>query len=380
MRAQDVSDLKTVLRGYGAGGFRVACGMSALLLAACGGGGGNGVDYDPDAATQALVNKVEVSGVPAALVGGAPPEATPETQVVLKAPGNAFVANVGSKVTVPLEVTSSVDLNALFAKVEGAQSYFSADLAGTTKAIRTKVDTTLDFQVEIPTDLEPGGKLCFEFSARGVNGDVSNVDSTCLSVRDAVQPTPAPSSCSAAGADVASWRGSGTDTDGQPISIDFTAVDDGSGPFNYFFTTTDDDTGALLTKLGYSMNSENSALGFIYIPGAITGVRQYTAGADDTATCATGNPSQGRFYLWDQLSAVVNVSRFEDCGNGDAYVELTFSCDGQYISNPNSAGSVEGEYRGIYSNNTGSTKATYGDAVLRTTAKELRRRSAEPRD
>lgn len=383
--------------GPHANGANLVQGLSFVaffgLFSACGGGGSSsGVVYDPDATTQALSTKVSVDGLPAKVIAGTPPETSTNAQLSTQALITSVDAELGQTSTVPLEVTSSVVVSNLYAKVVGATQYFSVNLTGGSgTAASRKMDRNLNFAVDIPSDLEPGGRLCFEFSALGDNGDVSNVDTACLQIRATTNPAPtsaptaaptptpaatpgptttpspteapnptalptptaAPNSanCDFEQPDYAYWSGSGTDTQGNAISFEFTSLDPSpkEGEYNYFFTDTSEESPTL--KLGASNENDDGSPfgGLIYLPGYVNGTGQYTAGADDTAACGYGRPTGNGLILWDQRSASINVTRFERCGPGTAYVELQFQCEGEYDSNPTVRGTAQGEFRGRYS-------------------------------
>lgn len=186
--------------------------MTALTvgLVACGGGGGGGdVSYDPDQTMQALQDKVGVNGTPAELKTGVPP--APNSQDVKTDAPNADVsAVVGTRVTIPVSITAAAALERLYAKIPGAPSYFEVTLVGAksnglSKRRLTPVlakssgdtatgkgTTVVNFQVDVPADLEPGGRLCFELSAQA-NAQISDPDLACLSIRAATpQPTASP--------------------------------------------------------------------------------------------------------------------------------------------------------------------------------------------
>lgn len=196
--------------------------MSVLTLAACGGGGGGGdpgVTYDPDTVTQALDNKIGVDGVGASLIAGAPPAPGDSQDLKADAPDEVPDAETGSKVTIPVSVSSSTVLDSLFAKVPGAGSYFQVELpevggkaarvtarsigprfasaSPAAIAAAAKADTVLDFEITLPDGLE-SGRLCFEFSVRDADGAVSNVDVACLNIRQSSDEPPPTGSDSAA--------------------------------------------------------------------------------------------------------------------------------------------------------------------------------------
>lgn len=185
--------------------------FAAFMLSACNSGSGGSVVYDPNTVTQRLENKIIVNGLSAALIPNAqPPSPTLTSDIVTNAPDQSIEAQAGTKATIAISVTSVAALQNLYAKVPGAESYFQAQLAssGKTKASSSRRialhgprpsqaksanpgksdEATLLFEVDIPSDLQAGGALCFEFSARDSNNAVSDTDVACILVKAASAP------------------------------------------------------------------------------------------------------------------------------------------------------------------------------------------------
>lgn len=373
------------------------------VLAACNHGSGPMVaddvvpdataTYEPTETMQALRDKITVDGLDALLLEGVPPPSTPESPVTIVAPTEVVSVDPGNKISVPLVVSAPGALDALFAKIPGASAYFLADLriegkreAGVSPA---KLDRSLSFEVDVPSDLAPGGVLCFEFSAQAANGEVSNVAATCLQITAAATPTPSatatptatstttagpspspastPTATPTATASATptptptatatstpgptptatasqspnctapsrlSWSGDGTDSSGAPVSVD--VVDTPS----VFLLTNTTGQGQVETKFGGASENSDEAIGPA-LATEITGTGQYTAGASSASSCGYGTLQGGQStYNWAQESLVVNVSVFETCPDDIAYLEFTFSCSGL-------DGDSTGAYRGI---------------------------------
>lgn len=182
------------------------------LIACGGGGGGDDVGYDPVQTMLALEDKVGVDGVVASLEPGEPP--APNSQdVTTDAPDTDVTAIVGARASIPVTITAGTALDSLFAKIPGANTYFEVSLEApdakaalktrrslsplharpSSNAVAAKGATVVNFQVDVPPVLEPGGRLCFELSARDINDQVSNPDLACLDIRAATpQPTATP--------------------------------------------------------------------------------------------------------------------------------------------------------------------------------------------
>lgn len=183
--------------------------LSVLTFAGCGGGGGGSSTVplsNPNAVTEALSDKVTVDGSAAAVLQGSPPDKSSNpagsTPPTVASGANDIVARPGEKISIPLGATATQDLSNLFAKIPGASSYFEAPIAPSGgKSLRSlrkqgtlsaapKVQQTLNFGVDVPTNLQTGGQLCFEFSVRDVDSLVSDVVQVCVRVEPRATPAP----------------------------------------------------------------------------------------------------------------------------------------------------------------------------------------------
>lgn len=170
----------------------------ALTVAACGGGGGGGGDgdkvslEDSDGLMEALDDKVTANGTPLTQVVGTPPASNGLTPKIEDIPDATAVP--GDTVSLPISFPASTDLQALFAKVPGAGSYFQASVAPGGKTLSKAgiaVLQTVEFQVEVPDNLETGGRFCIEVKLRDTDENVGATEETCISVVETAPPPPA---------------------------------------------------------------------------------------------------------------------------------------------------------------------------------------------
>lgn len=190
----------------------LASAFAMFGLTACGGGGdggGGGGDTpipldDPNGVMAALDGKITSSSGSVSLQNGDPDPQTGDGQTPKLTAGIMATAEPGETVSLPVSIGGAPELLALFAKVPGASSYFQVDLGGGGGKAGAKVagrsgkqgggsfvfTTIVGFTVPLPTNLETGGTLCFDFSAEDADGNVSSTDQSCIEV---VAERPAPS-------------------------------------------------------------------------------------------------------------------------------------------------------------------------------------------
>ncbi|HEY1076627.1 MAG TPA: hypothetical protein VGE51_08045 [Fontimonas sp.] len=163
----------------------------ALTVAACGGGGGGGGDDDkvaldkPDDLMAALDDKVTANGTPLQQVVGQPPATTGLTPKIEEIPESTAVP--GDTVTLPINFPANTDLQALFAKVPNAGSYFQASVAPGGKIAKATtggftVFQTVSFQVDVPENLQTGGRFCIEVKLRDAAQNVGEPAQVCINV------------------------------------------------------------------------------------------------------------------------------------------------------------------------------------------------------
>jgi len=178
----------------------------ALLVSACGGGGGSPASTpapeqtvslgDPDEVTAALTDKITIDGELATVVAGLPPSAQAnapgaEPPVTTVAPNSGTVAP-GSSVEIPVTVSASQTLRAVFAKIPGAQAFFRVDLGNGKAAARSgKSEQIVNADIDVPDNFG-SGTLCVEFSAQDVADAVSEPAVTCVEIRAGAAPTAGP--------------------------------------------------------------------------------------------------------------------------------------------------------------------------------------------
>lgn len=171
----------------------------ALAVAACGGGGGSSpapalpLD-DADAVSEALLDKVTVGAVSAQLLPGDPPAASADPDRPVIVSEAAPVAQPGQTVSLDLQLTSSSAIDRLFAKVPGAESFFEAVFEEPLgKGASGKLDIAVIFAVSIPLEIRQSGQLCFDLSARNLNGRVSSPLRICIPINvPGASPQPSP--------------------------------------------------------------------------------------------------------------------------------------------------------------------------------------------
>ncbi len=172
-----------------------------FVVAGCNGGSGGGgsdpgdsVDpADSDAVTEAVA--VAVSGALTNKITGTPPAPSGAAQTdapVISAAVTSRAVEAGDDVDIPLTVRSFNDIDALFAKIPGAGSYFEVTVPENGKhsqvAIsKAAVTRTFALSITVPGNVAPG-QFCIEFSARDATGLVSNLARVCLNVVDDPEP------------------------------------------------------------------------------------------------------------------------------------------------------------------------------------------------
>lgn len=177
-------------------------GPMLLIVAACGGGGGGGGGGISTGDDNAIMENilVKVGGSNAALLPNTPLPASSSNIAAPKAtPGfSAATAEPGDAVTVPIAVQAENTLQRLCAKVGGASSSLCANLApaptartlyqeaksasGEIPSKQLADTTTLNFELNLPRNVEPDGAFCVNLTVEDNAGLVSNTPQVCLTV------------------------------------------------------------------------------------------------------------------------------------------------------------------------------------------------------
>jgi hypothetical protein len=204
-------------------------------LVGCGGGGGGGSGKIPTSDADGLTSAVtaSVGNSVAQKVTGDPPPPTPDVPdaPVTTAQADAVSVSPGDSVTLPLDVTAASQLEALFAKIPGANSFLQvSNPAGAGKAwakrsAAAKGAFVLEFRLTVPENVD-FGRFCIQFSVRDVDTRVSNVAEVCVDVvspgaapTPTASPTPTPSALSvSAGPDRSVGSGESVTLDGSASS------------------------------------------------------------------------------------------------------------------------------------------------------------------
>ncbi|MDP9139388.1 MAG: hypothetical protein M3O62_01165, partial [Pseudomonadota bacterium] len=214
---------------------------ATFVVAGCNGGSGGsdpGGTVDPgdaDAVTDAI-SLVLPGALTDKVVGPLPTGAGEADAPVVSADVTSTAVEAGDDVDVPLTVRSVNDIDALFAKIPGAESYFEVTVPESAKrsqvAIpKAAVTRTFALSISVPGNVTPG-QFCIEFSARDSTGLISNLARVCLNVVDDSEPAgnqPPVARTSSdetvlPGAAVTLNGNTSSDTDGSVASYDWTQV------------------------------------------------------------------------------------------------------------------------------------------------------------
>jgi hypothetical protein len=266
---------------------------AALAAAGCNGSSGGGdpgdsVDpADPDAVTEvvsvalggALTNKI--TGAPPAPSGAAATDAP-----VISADVTSTAVEAGDDVDVPLTVRSVNDIDALFAKIPGAESYFEITVPETGKRSRiamAKATRTFALSITVPGNVAPG-QFCIEISARDTSGLVSNLARVCLNVVD--DPEPAGNQ-----PPVARISADQTVLPGAAVTLDGSASSDADGGIvGYVWTQVQGPPVALttptVTTAAFTAPNTETALAFVLTVTDDEGA----AGSDSVAITVSNTP------------------------------------------------------------------------------------------
>ncbi|MCK5770684.1 MAG: hypothetical protein KAH28_09995 [Algiphilus sp.] len=160
------------------------------MLAACGGGGGGGsgtIDpgAEPDAVMQAIL--IKVGDRDASLLDGDPPAPTSTgNDPVLQAATRQVGVPSGGSASLSLDFETGSALSAIFAKVVGSDRYAEVLLGSETQSRSgTKALETVVLDIEVPSNIG-AGEFCVAISGRDAENLVSNVDTVCFDVDNAV--------------------------------------------------------------------------------------------------------------------------------------------------------------------------------------------------
>ncbi len=169
----------------------------ALTVTACGGGGGGDdkVALDkPDELMAALDDKVTANGTPLQQLNGQPPASNGLTPKIEGIPNATAVP--GDTVSLPINFPANTDLQALFAKVPNAGSYFQATVAPGGKVAKAAVGgiavlQTIEFQVEVPANLQTGGQFCLDVKLQDSSENIGQPVRACVEVVETPPAAPA---------------------------------------------------------------------------------------------------------------------------------------------------------------------------------------------
>ena len=165
--------------------------LLVLSLSACGGGGGGGgmgsIDpsAEPDAVMEAIL--IKVGDRSASLRDGAPPAPTDTgNDPELRAATDQVAVPSGGSASLSLDFETGSALSAIFAKVVGSNRYAEVLLGSETQSHSgTKAMATLVLDIAVPSNIG-AGQFCVEISGRDADDLVSNVDTVCFDVDNAV--------------------------------------------------------------------------------------------------------------------------------------------------------------------------------------------------
>lgn len=162
-----------------------------VVLSACGGGGGNGGDSagaidpatEPTAVMEAILIKVD--GRNAILRDGDPPAPTNAGgEPVLRAASDVITVPSGGDASLSLDFETSAAVEAIFAKVVGADRFAEVLLASQTQSLGgTKAMEQLVLDLAVPSNIG-AGRFCVEISGRDAQALVSNTETVCFDVDD----------------------------------------------------------------------------------------------------------------------------------------------------------------------------------------------------
>ena len=172
-------------------GVLIALLSSSALLAACGGGGGGGGSgtIDPGAEPDAVMETIliKVGDRDASLLDGDPPAPTSTgNDPVLQAATRQVGVPSGGSASLSLNFETGSALSAIFAKVVGSDRYAEVLLGSETQSRSgTKALETVVLDIDIPSNIG-AGEFCVAISGRDAENLVSNVDTVCFDVDNAV--------------------------------------------------------------------------------------------------------------------------------------------------------------------------------------------------
>ncbi|MEQ8270632.1 hypothetical protein [Algiphilus sp.] len=161
-----------------------------VVLSACGGGGSNGgggsgaIDpaSEPSAVMEAILIKVD--GRNAILRDGDPPAPTNAGgEPVLRAANDVIAVPSGGNASLSLDFETSAAVEAIFAKVVGADRFAEVLLAAQTQSLGTKAMEQLVLDLTVPSNIG-AGQFCVEISGRDAQALVSNTETVCFDVDD----------------------------------------------------------------------------------------------------------------------------------------------------------------------------------------------------
>ncbi|WP_156966499.1 hypothetical protein [Algiphilus aromaticivorans] len=165
--------------------------LFVLSLSACGGGGGGGgmgsIDpgAEPDAVMEAIL--IKVGDRSASLRDGAPPAPTDTgNDPELRAAADQVGVPSGGSASLSLDFETGSALSAIFAKVVGSNRYAEVLLASEAQSRSgTKALENVVLDIAVPSNIG-AGQFCVEISGRDADDLVSNVDTVCFDVDNAV--------------------------------------------------------------------------------------------------------------------------------------------------------------------------------------------------
>ncbi len=173
-------------------GLRIYGLIFCALLTSCGGSSGPSASQgiispsDANAVSEAL--SVKVNGIEGTKTAGDIPQPSANGQSpLLEGLTDKISVAQGEKVVLSAQVTSSSVIEALFAKVVGADSFLDFNLSGARKS-----DGSFSIEVQIPDNIA-NGEFCQQFAVRDAQGLVSQSVEVCFDIGgNPAVPTPTP--------------------------------------------------------------------------------------------------------------------------------------------------------------------------------------------
>lgn len=166
--------------------------FSVVTLTGCGGGGGGGGGagaIDPGAEPNAVMETIliKVGDRDARLRDGSPPAPTSSgNDPVLRAATNEVAVPSGGSASLVLDFEVSSAVSAIFAKVVGADRFAEVLLGSETQSrAGTKAMENVVLDIAVPSNIG-AGQFCVQISGRDADSLVSNVDTVCFNVDDAI--------------------------------------------------------------------------------------------------------------------------------------------------------------------------------------------------